>query len=416
MSDMKIVQICSGYKISHNGGITNYVRALSSELAEYGHDVYVIDSSSEVEKSESFNFNVIRTYNRLKPFHLNSCLDNSDYEKLEIILDDINPDIIHVHMMIDLPWSILELAKRKCKVVVSLHDYSYICKRITMMNNKDELCLNSNFGKNCNSCISKLETNIYTRHLLGKLNKRVKNEIVKFFPHSKNEKDFDYIRDRLASVDLLISVSNRVKEIYLSNGINNDNFIVNHIGNVTANTPLKKEYLPEGRIVLGFIGSFSKYKGAEVILKLAQYLDKSKYKIELYGLIDDVYIPTIEKVDVITYKGKYKQDELASILEKVDLGLVLPIWEDNAPQVVFEFLNNGIPVLCTEMGGIPDFVENELNGLVINKDFSNFEKVISVMNSDNFGEKLQKLTSNVKSTKTISAHNKEIMSLYQNIG
>jgi glycosyltransferase involved in cell wall biosynthesis len=414
--DMKIVQICSGYKISHNGGITNYVRALSSELAGYGHEVYVIDSSSKVANLDCYDFNVIRNCdNKLKPFHLNSSLNNSDYGKIEEILDRIKPDVIHIHMMIDLPWSILELAKKKSKVVVSLHDYSYICKRITMMNNFDELCMGSKSGENCNRCISSLETNVYSNYLLKKLNYRFKQKIIKLFPSNKNEKDFDYVRERLANVDLLVAVSSRVKEIYLNNGMYNENFVVNHIGNITADTPKNKEFTPRKKIILGFIGSFSKYKGADVILNIAEQLDKSRYQIELYGLIDDAYVSKIGMLDIISYKGKYQQHELGKILENVDLGLVLPIWEDNAPQVVFEFLNNGIPVLCSEMGGIPDFVQHDVNGLVIGNGLSNFESVVSDMNSDYFDQKLQKLTLNVKSTKTISMHNKEIMGLYENI-
>jgi glycosyltransferase involved in cell wall biosynthesis len=410
---MKIVQLSSGYKISYNGGITNYVRALSNELVAKGHEVYVIDSFKGDGGAENtdFLFSLISlNSNILRPFHLNSVIYNDDVIKLRKIFEDIKPDIIHIHMMIDLPADVIETAKEFSKVIISLHDYSYICKRITMIDSEGLLCKTSSFGENCNSCISALETNRYTKYITDKLGSGSKLRTV--FPSKNNESHYQFMRKALSTVDMLIAVSSRVKEIYINEGFNNKKFIVNHIGNITAENPRNISYVKKELITICFIGNFSKYKGAELVLELASKLDPKKFKIELYGLLDNYYLELIRDYSNLTYNGKYKQEQLANILLNIDLGLVLPIWEDNAPQVVFELLNNGIPVIGTRMGGIPDFIQHGVNGLLIDRDKSNFPALISLMNSAEFENILISLTNMVKSTKKVSQHNSEIINLY----
>jgi hypothetical protein len=41
--------------------------------------------------------------------------------------------------------------------------------------------------------------------------------------------------------------------------------------------------------------------------------------------------------------GAYKPHQLSEILKSADVGLVLPVWNDNGSQVLMEFINNGIP-------------------------------------------------------------------------
>lgn len=412
---MRIIQLCSGYDIGFNGGITNYVRSLSTSLSLSGHDVLVVDSRGYLG-NEAYAFQRKKLEkNSLNPFHLNNVLDNCDSKRIEKIFKEWKPEIIHIHMMIDLPFSILEIAKKYSKVIISLHDYSFICNRITMIDRKNVLCLDSGNGSKCNNCISKFEENKYTNFLLKYLPNSTKKVLLDLFPSNYNDKKHEYIKKVILNVDMLIAVSNRVKEIYITNGINNKKFIVNHIGNITAENFLKKDYKNKDSLTLGFIGNFSEYKGAELVVALANYLDVNKYKIKIFGRIDEKYVDLVKQSTIISYEGTYKQSDLTDILKDIDLGLVLPIWEDNAPQVVFEFLNNCIPVIGTRMGGIPDFVTNELNGYLIEPDIVSIKEFSEIMNSLNFMKSVEELISNLKPTKTVQQHNDEISAIYKEI-
>jgi len=44
--------------------------------------------------------------------------------------------------------------------------------------------------------------------------------------------------------------------------------------------------------------------------------------------------------------------------------VMLPTWEDNCPMVVLEAQAAGVPVIASNVGGVPDLVENEVTGIL----------------------------------------------------
>ena len=141
---MRILQISTGLDISISaGGIPNYVRNLSETLSDLGHEIYVLYSRDNGNEKK-YNYNIINCKPKLQPFHLSSVIENEDIDDLEKVVKEISPDIIHVHMMIDLPIKIIEMFKRNARVIISLHDYSHICNRIQLIDSDKQLCKNNN--------------------------------------------------------------------------------------------------------------------------------------------------------------------------------------------------------------------------------------------------------------------------------
>lgn len=413
---MKILQISTGYDISFNGGITNYVRNISNELIDAGHDVTVLYSQDNGEKKD-YKFKIININTILKPFHLSSVVTNNDVNKIEKIIHDLNPDIIHVHMMIDLPINVLSIFKRCCKVVVSLHDYSYICNRIILLDKNGKNCLNSDENKKCNNCISFEETidNKVLGGILRRFSKGIK--IDKLANSYNHHNKFKAGQKLFSEVDGLIAVSNRVKDIYVSNGFKNDKFYVNHIGNYTAEKEfrdsfgVRKKINECEKIKFGFIGNLNFHKGSELFLKLAK---NSKHDFHIYGGIETAVYEEILTMENVFYHGKYIHEQLRDILKNVDIGLVLPIWEDNAPQVIFEFLNSGIPIIGTRMGGLPDFI-NESNGLLFENTKDDILKIKNIIESNGIINFYNSVINSIKGTKTAEDHLVELFEIYEKI-
>lgn len=60
----------------------------------------------------------------------------------------------------------------------------------------------------------------------------------------------------------------------------------------------------------------------------------------------------------------YSFRDIPSLAADAHAGLVPSVWWDNAPQTVLELLACGLPVIGPELGGIPDFVKHDINGLL----------------------------------------------------
>ncbi len=406
---MKIMHICTGYPISFNGGITNYVRALANEQQQAGEEVVIVGGRDNKFNKKENTFKYIE-YNSffLKPFSLANKKNIFAYQKIKKIIYQENPDIIHIHMMLDIDLRIADfLIENNYKYIISLHDYSFICPRIRMFKN-NELC--NNIGEKCLKCANFTEQNIFINKLcnVGKINRE------KFKNNSPNfHKMYQMNKKLLEGATLLLPVSNRVKDIYIKANIKNK-YEVLHIGNVTANNFKKyksKNFQPR-KLKVVFLGNFSKIKGGEEYIKLSKNLDHRKFEFYFLGRCSEEERDKMLK-NAIVNKGSYKQNELSKILREYDIGCVLSIWEDNAPQVVMELLNNNIPVIGTKMGGIPDFVVDNMNGFLYDPyDKKSFLSMIEKVSKLTV-EEIEHMKENITPTVTTQEHFKSLQKIYQ---
>ena len=94
----------------------------------------------------------------------------------------------------------------------------------------------------------------------------------------------------------------------------------------------------------------------ECTLALAgQFHAESAYGKEVMELI--------ETLPGISLLGFLDRDALAAEFGRASI-LVLPTFEDNCPMVVLEGMAAGLPVAASRVGGVPDLVEHERDGLL----------------------------------------------------
>jgi glycosyltransferase involved in cell wall biosynthesis len=413
---MRIIQICTGFDIGFNGGITNYVRNISESLVNAGHEVTVIYSYDNGIKKE-YVFNTISIRTKMQAFGLASVVSNSDIKKIEKIIRNEKPDIIHVHMMIDLPIKVLEMFRKYAKLVISLHDYYYICNRIVLIKPNGTICIDSNENRDCNSCIQRHEAirNRYWRFI----HKRIKSIFYKnsHFLSSGHHEKFIVGKKNFKEANLLIAVSNRVREIYQNNGFVNEKFVINHIGNYTADDEFrnlfgKRELKKANDIVrFGFMGNLNYHKGSNILLEL---IKNTVHEFHIYGRITPNLLEEFEKNENVTYHGEYQHADLPTLLKNIDFGLVLPIWEDNAPQVIFEFLNAGIPIIGTKKGGVPDFI-NDNNGKLFGTNENDIVEMKKYINSPELIHFYNRVINNIAGTKKPNEHSKELIEMYNDL-
>ena len=116
---------------------------------------------------------------------------------------------------------------------------------------------------------------------------------------------------------------------------------------------------------IGFVGRLDEMKGVDVLIKALEGLRK---KLVIIG--DGEKRPEIEKLSSelevpCEFLGFVHPDELYSYFNRFKI-LVLPsVKEEGLSNAVLEAMSAGIPVICTDVGGMRDVVIDGKNGFVV---------------------------------------------------
>ena len=132
---MKILHVCTGWPLSYQGGITNYVRELAQEQYRNGNDVYVLGAPDK----EKYDFEYVPYTSKIVAFSYRPLIDKEALKKIEEFLKNEKFDIIHIHAIEYIDWDFYNILS-SYHYVVSLHDYCFICPRIYMYQPSGHVC------------------------------------------------------------------------------------------------------------------------------------------------------------------------------------------------------------------------------------------------------------------------------------
>ena len=117
---------------------------------------------------------------------------------------------------------------------------------------------------------------------------------------------------------------------------------------------------------LGFISHVSDIKGINIILKLAQKLSP-EYNFDIYGPItDEKYKNFNWGAYGIKYHGEIDSKQVPEVLESLDFLLLPTFHREGYPGIIIEALSVGLPVISSNIGGIPEMSIDGQEGFIIN--------------------------------------------------
>jgi glycosyltransferase involved in cell wall biosynthesis len=129
---------------------------------------------------------------------------------------------------------------------------------------------------------------------------------------------------------------------------------------------VKKTYRTEDEITFGYIGRIIPAKGVHILLEA--FIDsRVSNKLLVFGSVGSelMYLKKLSKSrDNIKFMGGYDNDNICSILEKIDVLIVPSIWPENSPLVIQEAFLSGIPVITSDFGGMRELVTDRKNGFL----------------------------------------------------
>lgn len=273
-------------------------------------------------------------------------------------LDEIKPDIVHVHNIHghDCHFEILfhYLRKNHIKVYYTFHDcwtFTGYCPHFAMAK-----C--DNWRKGCGNCTLQ-------RRYSWFFDKSSKNLLRKY--------------EALSEVDLTIItpsnwLSGLVKESFLKEYPVK---VINNGIDLSVFNPKKsyfrdKHKLQDKKIVLGLAMMWGIAKGIDVFIDLAKRLPED-YQIVLIGT--DKRVDKSLPQNIISIHRTQNQEELAEIYSAADV-FVNPTREENYPTVNMESLACGTPVLTFRTGGSPEMLDETCGSVVECDDVDALEKEI----------------------------------------
>lgn len=203
------------------------------------------------------------------------------------------------------------------------------------------------------------------------------------------------IRSGLNLCDGLIAVSNesarQLREITPNAKIS----IIPNAIDVT-DFDFKTEKKSENFVRLLFVGAIGKLKGERDLIKaLAMLRDKNlNLKVSFLGYGAESlksYCDELKITDFIEFLGAVSLEERLGFFEKADV-FVLPTYAEAMPMSVIEAMAAGLPVISTNVGGIPELIEDGENGFLFEcGDVSALaEKILLLAEDKNLRQKVGK--------------------------
>lgn len=127
-----------------------------------------------------------------------------------------------------------------------------------------------------------------------------------------------------------------------------------------------------GNIRVLTVGRLAPGKGIEDFIKAALIVNKTNPEIEFFIAGEGILRKTISEM-ITRFRMESSIKLLGQIWNRQDIVnlyqsshiFVLPSYHEGLPTVVLEAMAAGLPVIATKVGGVPDLIQDGLNGLLI---------------------------------------------------
>jgi glycosyltransferase involved in cell wall biosynthesis len=145
-----------------------------------------------------------------------------------------------------------------------------------------------------------------------------------------------------------------------------------------------------GKIKLLHVSGLKKLKNVEGILRALKNLRESRNDFEFHIVGDGEEREVLEKTAAdmellnreVFFQGQKSPLEVAAAMREADIFVLFSDYE-NSPCVIVEAMASGLPVIATDVGGIPELV-NEKTGILVNpQDETELSKKLNFM-MDNY--------------------------------
>ena len=293
-----------------NGGVATYLRTLLSGLQKYDDvENYLLISEYKSQQDwENITKKVFYYKYKRRISNIFSAIN-----QIHAVIEEVKPDIIHVHstwagLFVRLPYL---FRKRKAKIIYQSHGWAFLMDT-------------SNYKKNIYALVEKILS---------------------------------------IPTDKIINISNYEQNQAIKYGLNKNKMVMiyNGVEDKINKSNLKLNW-DNNKINLLFVGRLDRQKGLDLFLDV---YDKIKLEnIHLYvigtSILDDS-LPKSSKY--VTYLGWVDNKDIDVYYQACDAVIMPSRWEGFG-LVAVEAMRSSKPVIASNRGALPEIVEDNISGYI----------------------------------------------------
>ncbi len=396
---MRILLVIHGFPPHAQGGAEIYAELHARTLVQlFGDEVHVLTREQCLDRPEyavrteqrdglaitwiNNTFRAVRTYEdsyRCPPIASIAAG----------VIDRFRPDVAHVHHLTCLSTEIPALlAARRVPVLFTLHDYWLLCHRGQLLDRNLRVCPGPE-PSGCQSCVglgaAPMPSAVVpalrraARHVPPSV-AVVARRLATGLTHTVFACHEDVVaRQRFADmravcdqITRFLAPSRSIRDRFIAFGIPPERIELSPYGFdrswFTRAAPTQRP----SPIRLGFLGTLMVSKAPHVLLEAFRQLPAGLASVDLFGAPADYHGDTsyrtvlepLLRLPGVRVHGPQPRARVPEALASLDVLVAPSVWPETSPLVIREAFLTGVPVVASNIGGIPELVQHERNGLL----------------------------------------------------
>ena len=341
---MKILMVNNRLKVY--GGEGTYMTSVGDQLKKNGHDVQYFGLRDE----NGLYINKFEIYAKKSKNPFSIFRSKTNQRRFAKLLDLYNPDVIHLNLVYFTltPSILIEAKKRNIPIVQTIHDGKIICPSYQLFD------LNNSVA--CSKCIDhNFKRCFYDKCVKG-------SRILSYLAFK--EATFNQKKHFYNFVDKFIFPSQFMMNLHVKFGIDLRKCVyLQNFSRIQKNDIFecdKEDYVL-------FFGRIEKIKGVDALKNTILNCPDIKFKVAGNGSMISIF-KNISNCEIL---GFLTGESLNDAIRKAKVCVFPSIWNENCPMGVAESIALGTPVICSNIGGMPEMVEHGVTGYLVRPNDSN---------------------------------------------
>jgi len=382
---MNLLIVVPHFPPSHVGGVENIAQYYAEWMHRAGHRVDVVcveqladgDSVTAVRSSDagymvhrltlgvgSSNFRLLHAHDALRAW-------------FEALIHERSTDVLHVHSGYLTGAPALAAAQHlSVPTVLTLHDYWFICPRLTLLQPDGSSCSGPEAAK-CTWCLQSeqrryLWADRVTAGTAGRVGRALVNaSLVSRSAVEQVQQRNDHLRSILMATDIVLSPSQFLRSLMLDAGFPAERIRVQVTG-IAPQPQWVRRRATNDAFNIGYAGRIVEPKGVHVLIDAVRALPFDNWTLAIHGptTVDARYVSRLQAMAAgdsrIQFKGAFPGDQQARVFAELDVLVVPSVWYENRPLTILEAQSAGLPVVASRLGGMAELIDHGRTGLLFN--------------------------------------------------